>query len=275
MKHNSCQDFLKIYCENPDKIKMLILFEDAKSDKIIGRSLLWDLGNYKIMDRIYTCNDNEYTIHFKNWASKNGYLHKSDQNWYSTLFFENENQEKQEIKIEVELKNYNYSKYPYLDTFKFLNMNTGTLKNYIDDNEDSLLYTIQAMHFLFGQEISAEEIMTLVPGTEEDSYVMRYDEDYASLRLEFCDISEAEVEITDTNVAEDNYDFKTDCSIVSYDDTSCTYDVYWTPGSYGEHLPNGRFAPVRDIATITVTFDFDDSYDLGFIITNIQVERAQ
>ncbi len=145
---------------------------------------------------------------------------------------------------------------------------------HIDDNEDSLLYTIQAMHFLFGQEISAEEIMTLVPGTEEDSYVMRYDEDYASLRLEFCDISEAEVEITDTNVAEDNYDFKTECSILSSDDTSCTYYVYWTPGSYGEHLPNGRFAPVRDIATITVTFDFDDSYDLGFIITDIQVERA-
>ena len=145
---------------------------------------------------------------------------------------------------------------------------------HIDDNEDSLLYTIQAMHFLFGQEISAEEIMTLVPGTEEDSYVMRYDEDYASLRLEFCDISEAEVEITDTNVAEDSYDFKTECSIISSDDTSCTYDVYWVPGSSGEHLPNGRFAPVRDIATITVTFDFDDAYDLGFIITDIQVERA-
>ena len=40
-------------------------------------------------------------------------------------------------------------------------------------------------------------------------------------------------------------------------------------------IPNGRFAPVRDIATITVTFDFDDSYDLGFIITDIQVERAE
>ena len=66
----------------------------------------------------------------------------------------------------------------------------------------------------------------------------------------------------------------TDFSIVSSDDTSCTYDVYWVPGSSGEHLPNGRFAPVRDIATITVTFDFDDSYDLGFIITDIQVERA-
>ena len=146
---------------------------------------------------------------------------------------------------------------------------------HIDDNEDSLLYTIQAMHFLFGQEISAEEIMTLVPGTEEDSYVMRYDESYASLQYEFCDMSEIEVEITDTNVEEGRYDYISDCSILSSDDTSCTYYVYWVPSSYGEHLPNGRFAPVRDIATITVTFDFDDSYDLGFIITDIQVERAE
>ena len=146
---------------------------------------------------------------------------------------------------------------------------------HIDDNEDSFLYTIQAMHFLFGQEISAEEVMALIPGTSEDSYVMRYDEGYDSIisaRVSLIDIS---AEITDTNVAEGNYDFTTDCSIVSYDDTSCTYDVYWVPGSSGEHLPNGRFAPVRDIATITVTFDFDDAYDLGFIITNIQVERAQ
>lgn len=136
MKYSGCQDYLKIYCDNPDKIKMLVLFEDNKTDKIIGRALLWNLGNYNIMDRIYTINDNEYPIHFKNWASKNNYLHKSDQNWYSTLFFENENQEKQEIKIEVKLENFNYKKYPYLDTFKFLNMNTGVLKNYIDDDDN-------------------------------------------------------------------------------------------------------------------------------------------
>ncbi|HPE27792.1 MAG TPA: hypothetical protein PLM10_02900 [Saccharofermentans sp.] len=144
-----------------------------------------------------------------------------------------------------------------------------------NDADGVLLYTIQAMHFIFGQDISAEEMMAMIPGTSEDSYVMRYDEGYDSIisaRVSLIDIS---AEITDTNVAEGNYDFTTDCSIVSYDDTSCTYDVYWVPGSSGEHLPNGRFAPVRDIATITVTFDFDDSYDLGFIITNIQVERAQ
>ena len=143
-----------------------------------------------------------------------------------------------------------------------------------NDADGVLLYTIQAMHFIFGQDISAEEMMAMIPGTSEDSYVMRYDEGYDSIisaRVSLIDIS---AEITDTNVAEGNYDFTTDCSIVSSDDTSCTYDVYWVPGSSGEHLPNGRFAPVRDIATITVTFDFDDSYDLGFIITDIQVERA-
>ena len=144
-----------------------------------------------------------------------------------------------------------------------------------EEDENQLLYLVQAMHFLFGQDTSAEEIMELVPGTSDDLYVMRYDESYASLQYEFCDMSEIEVEITDTNVEEGRYDYRSDCSILSSDDTSCTYYVYWVPSSYGEHLPNGRLAPVRDIATITVTFDFDDSYDLGFIITDIQVERAE
>ena len=143
---------------------------------------------------------------------------------------------------------------------------------HIDDNEDSLLYTIQAMHFLFGQEISSDEVMELIPGTSDDSYYIRYDTDYASIRVN--QMVFLGVEITDTNVSDNNYDFMTYFSIVSSDDTSCTYDVYWVSGSSGEHLPNGRPAPVRDIATITVTFDFDDSYDLGFIITDIQVERA-
>ena len=109
---------------------------------------------------------------------------------------------------------------------------------HIDDNEDSLLYIIQAMHFLFGQEISSDEVMELIPGTSEDSYYIRYDTDYASIR--FNQMVFLGVEITDTNVSDNNYDFMTDFSIVSSDDTSCTYDVYWVSGSSGEHLPNGR-----------------------------------
>ena len=135
-------------------------------------------------------------------------------------------------------------------------------------------YTILAMSFLFGQEISENQIEELLSRSSNEFYSIYYDDTADSLHNEVVDIREIGAEITDTNVAEDNYDFVPDCSILSSDDTSCTYDVYWVPGSSGEHLPNGRFAPVRDIATITVTFDFDDSYDLGFIITDIQVERA-
>ena len=144
-----------------------------------------------------------------------------------------------------------------------------------NEGQTSIDYTIQAMRFLFNCEISREQIEELLSASEDDSYTAQYDESTSSLIREYSSLRDIEVEITDTNVENNDYDFVTDCSIVSSDDTSCTYDVYWTPGSSGEHLTNGRLAPVRDIATITVIFDFDDSYDLGFIITDIQVERAQ
>ena len=144
-----------------------------------------------------------------------------------------------------------------------------------NEGQTSIDYTIQAMRFLFNCEISREQIEELLSASEDDSYTAQYDESTSSLIREYSSLRDIEVEITDTNVENNDYDFVTDCSIVSSDDTSCTYDVYWTPGSSGEHLTNGRLAPVRDIATITVTFDFDDSYDLGFIITDIQVEREQ
>ena len=143
------------------------------------------------------------------------------------------------------------------------------------EGQTSIDYTIQAMHFLFDCEISREQIEELLSVSEDDLFWTQYYDSNGSLSCGYISLRDIEVEITDTNVEDNNYAFTTDCSIVSSDDTSCTYDVYWTPISSGEHLPDGRFAPVRDIVTITVTFDFNDSYDLGFIITDIQVERAQ
>ena len=143
------------------------------------------------------------------------------------------------------------------------------------EGQTSIDYTIQAMHFLFDCEISREQIEELLSVSEDDLFWTQYYDSNGSLSCGYISLRDIEVEITDTNVEDNNYAFTTDCSIVSSDDTSCTYYVYWTPISSGEHLPDGRFAPVRDIVTITVTFDFNDSYDLGFIITDIQVERAQ
>jgi hypothetical protein len=154
MKHEECQDFLKIYTKNSDSVSLLILLND--SGRIKGRALLWDTkrcysyknkngewiveenGNLKIMDRIYTTNDNDLTYHFKKWASDNDYLYKTDQNWLNCLNFENLNTPKKELFIDIEVKG-GFTKYPYMDTFKFLNKKEGTLSNYLDENNSNII----------------------------------------------------------------------------------------------------------------------------------------
>lgn len=131
MKHDSCQDYLNIYVDNRDTAKMLVMLND--SGGLMGRALLWDFESYKIMDRIYTSSDEQLTFHFKRWASENGYLHKSDQNWFNTLFFEQVGQKKQELKLKVKLKFNGYRTYPYMDTFKFIDIDSGDLYNYMPD----------------------------------------------------------------------------------------------------------------------------------------------
>jgi hypothetical protein len=131
MKHEFCQEFLNIYTENKENISMLVMLDDE--NLLIGRALLWNFDSYKIMDRIYTINDEFLQWHFKKWATKNGYLYKSEQNWYNTLFFENLNTFKKEIFLKIDLKTNNLSRYPYMDTFKFIDKK-NTLYNYLPSN---------------------------------------------------------------------------------------------------------------------------------------------
>lgn len=130
MKHDSCQRFFGLYTDNTDNVSMLVMLNDEGGMK--GRALLWNFGTNKIMDRIYTTNDEKLHLYFKKWATENGYLYKSEQNWYNTLFFENMNTGKKELKLDLDLPYKNFRYYPYLDTFKFID-NDGILYNYIPD----------------------------------------------------------------------------------------------------------------------------------------------
>jgi len=133
MKYGSCQEFMDVYVDNDDIVSMLVMLDDY--GKLIGRALLWDFNGYKIMDRIYTNNDEAYTFYFKEWASKNGYLFKSNQNWYDTMNFESIGSKKQELKIDITLPKSEYRYLPYMDTFKFFNRDTGTFSNYHPDGD--------------------------------------------------------------------------------------------------------------------------------------------
>jgi hypothetical protein len=127
MKHPSCQEFLNIYVDNSDKVKMLVMLN--RDSNLIGRALLWNTEP-KVMDRIYTIHDDEYSYHFKKWADDNEYMYKREQKWNNTLFFESKGKSTM-MEMSVTLDNVDYRRYPYFDTFKFINLENKTLYNYI------------------------------------------------------------------------------------------------------------------------------------------------
>lgn len=140
MKHDFCQEFFDLYVSNPNKIKMLIMI-DPRFDKIYGRALLWYDEEKNIMDRIYTSLE-QYSEFFKNWATENGFIYKSYQNWGSTTLFI-ENGVEIEYKKILKVDNFDFQKYPYLDTFKWVNLETGELFNYFPENTDNCKLMIQ------------------------------------------------------------------------------------------------------------------------------------
>ena len=127
MKYSRCQRFFKIYTENPDVISMLIM--KSPTGSLIGRALIWNIDGQKVMDRIYTIQDDEYIVFFKQWALRNNCIFKTHQNWNHTLQFDSK-EETKEYKFVVKLKKFNFDYYPYLDTFKWINLNDGNIANY-------------------------------------------------------------------------------------------------------------------------------------------------
>lgn len=133
MKYDACQDYLGIYTKNEDIISLLVALSD--DGRLIGRALLWKQGDKKIMDRIYTINDEDFQFAFKQWADENGYWYKKEQRWNNTLFFKT--REKimcEEICINLDYCDFDY--YPYMDTFKFIDRKTKNIYNYIPKGVD-------------------------------------------------------------------------------------------------------------------------------------------
>jgi hypothetical protein len=147
---NMSENTFRIYIENPEVCRMLILKED---DKILGRALIWKVDSIKkwrdgeklegveyFMDRQYTIKDSDVEK-FREYAKEKGWAYKAYNNHHSFLpiFVGDE-----EIKVDmtVQLKkadsyDYDYSNYPYLDTFRRYNPQTGILYNDEDDESSN------------------------------------------------------------------------------------------------------------------------------------------
>jgi len=172
MKHDSCQKYMDFYNENSDNIKLLVLLDDE--GELIGRALLWYFDSYKIMDRIYTINDEQYQFYFKQWASNNGYMFKANQNWYDCMTFEDNKGNKKQLKLKIDLKNKSFDYYPYLDTFKFRD-SKGFIYNYIPDDID--LDDMKTLISTDGSKLSGNHLVLLDSGhykQRNESYFLKY-----------------------------------------------------------------------------------------------------
>lgn len=134
---NSCMRsvddyFFDIYTNNPGICRMLILVED---DKLLGRSLIWKVEGQPFeyfMDRQYAIADN--MVHkFRNYAKDMGWAYK-ERNSHTELKsvnwkWDGTNWSVERINMEIKLNNCEFSAYPYMDTFKLLDINKGILYN--------------------------------------------------------------------------------------------------------------------------------------------------
>lgn len=199
MKHQHCQKLFKLYTKNTDMVKMLIMLD--QNEKLIGRALLWNLESNKIMDRIYTIFDEDYAFHFKKWATKNGYLYKSEQNWNNTLFFENLKVKKKELYLEFNIGK-NPKKYPYMDTFKFVNLETGRLYNYIPENIEIKTLTSSDGGYHDGDHLRFDGIYKVFRYRNEVNWL-----DYLNLYTRAYDCNYSEINDTYILKKDSEYDY--------------------------------------------------------------------
>ena len=132
MRHEECQNYLSIYAENPGQVRLLILKSIAQPNKISARALLWKLEDGKtIMDRVYSSRNHEPDI-FIDYAIKQGWYFKKRQDSSSNTEIVNSKDDDAVSlprPITIMLKHSEFDGYPYSDTFKYLNSETGKISN--------------------------------------------------------------------------------------------------------------------------------------------------
>lgn len=131
--------YFDIYVKNPEKCSLLILKSDDDA-KIKGRAIVWKLDNPKVtfVDRVYTNYDSDVDL-FKQYAYNKGWYHKRQQSSSDDYILVGKDGQLNEGHLVVNLKSESeagYRNYPYLDTIKYFNQESGVLTT--EDSRNSI-----------------------------------------------------------------------------------------------------------------------------------------
>ncbi len=122
MRYTKCQESLDLYCENTSVCSLLILKSERKG-KIAGRALVWKTDKGMVMDRIYYTSEPVQRL-FKAYEHENNLVRLED--------LANQT-------ITIQLTSFDFEKWPYLDTFKYINTESGKLYNMHEFPDDNIL----------------------------------------------------------------------------------------------------------------------------------------
>ena len=131
MRYDRCQDYFDIYVSNPERVSLVVLLSEQDSSKIAGRAILWlDDDGRRIMDRIYVIRTADILL-FIEYCNSKGYYHKETQNYssYTSLVDNGIELDYEESKVVITLNKGGYCPYPYMDTMKYFNPDTGVISN--------------------------------------------------------------------------------------------------------------------------------------------------
>jgi hypothetical protein len=148
MRSRSSQSFFDIYTKNKDVCRLLVLSD--VDDLVVGRVLIWKFSSISsdelkeaeyFMDRIYTIDDSIMND-FKDYATTNGWIRRTNTGYSDTQTLTYNDKIYYDVDMEVKLESYSdIEKFPYMDTFKRLNIETGILYN--DDKMISSCYKLE------------------------------------------------------------------------------------------------------------------------------------
>ena len=148
MRYPNCEDYLNIYTENPEVCRLLILKDNEDNTKIIGRALIWKLDSISkvnpdtepiyFMDRIYV-SDVKYMEDFKDYSNKNGWVNRTGTSYSDTKSVTYKKHNYEYVNMSVSLNKYIFDEYPYMDTFKKINIDEGFLYNNDERENDCYL----------------------------------------------------------------------------------------------------------------------------------------
>lgn len=125
MRHSRCAPFLEIYSENPDKVSLAVMMQGTK---ISTRALIWKLDDGRtFMDRVYYIDEKSKNVMIR-WAQLQKFSYKANQNNDPSGNIITDGKSLKDS-IRVTLSKSDFSQYPYMDTFRYLNVDANLLSN--------------------------------------------------------------------------------------------------------------------------------------------------